>query len=564
MAQRYKKTASSALISKELQRQSGPGRPLKSTSEMLNEYGTAGSKLINGILYDEYIPELSFYNAPQTYDRMWRSDGTIAALIAAYVMPLRAAKWYIQPYDDSPDSLRMADFLHDNLWNFGTQTFDDFFQEAMSCIPFGFSWFEKIFDWIQTGEFVGKLGWHHFAFRHQATRYRYNTAMTTSAGGAHHRRLVSITQYAPPDYQEVDIPIEKCLLFSINKLGDIYDGRSVLRYAWTHYKIKQILYKIQGIGLERASMGVPYAGYLQQASDKTINYITQMLENLRVDDQASVQFDKNVVDIGFLQNHFDASALRDAIDHHDTKIMQSGLAQFVNLGTRSAGATGSYALSQNQSEMFLDALNGEGNTFASNFHMQGTQQLLRLNFGDTIPGYQMPMLAHGDIGQRAAIQLAQALNAFAQYGFLTPDPTTENTLRELLDLPERDEDFHEAMAEAALMQGPASSGDRAVNNAAPGTQKAGAVPGAPGAAGSGAGVSGNGNGQKTGFRNRGVSGAPTGTKQSGGLAAAEYDKMFTIYMSEMESLKKTATSWTPTRPSIRAAQTRRPYVLRGD
>lgn len=563
---------------KTLQKQSGPGRPLKSVTELLKEYGTAGTKLFAGVLSDEYLPELSFYQAPTTYDRMWRSDGTVSALVNAYMMPLRAAKWYVQPYDESPQALDQADFLHDNLWNFGTQTFDDFMREALSCLVYGFSIFEKIFDWIQVGDYVGKIGWHHFAYRHPQTRYRWNTEIVKTAGGATHRNLVSLTQFAPPDYRLVDIPVEKLLIFAVNKLGDNFDGISILRFAYTHWKVKQILYKIQGIGLERASIGVPYAGWLNNAPDSVIQYVTQMLENLRADDQASIQYDKNLVDIGFLQNHFDASGVAAAIEHHDTKIMQSGLAQFVNLGTRSSGVTGSYALSEDQSEMFLDALNGEANTFAGNFHMQATQQLIRLNFGADIPGMKMPKLAHGDIGQRSAIKLAQSLNAFAQYGFVSPDPRTENVLREFLDLPERDEDYHVVQAQSALNQSPFQSGSDQTPNAGPATptpgqltpqagqppQGKGRGPGTPGAAGNKKGVSGSGNGQRTGFRNKAISGAPVSARSTSGLSASERDTLYTTFMSELESLKRTATTWTPERPSTRYLRTRRPYVIRGD
>lgn len=553
-----------------IRRNDGPGRPIKSLSEMLSEKGISGTKNFSGVITDEYLPELSMYNSPQVYDKMRRSDGTVAALLAAYMMPLRAAKWFVQPYDETEESLKMADFVHDNLWGYGNQTFDDFFRQALTFLIYGFSWFEKIFDFIDGGEFDGMLGWHHFAFRYQNTRLYWNSDYVPTKNGAKHRKLVSVTQLAPPEYRMIDIPVEKLLVFSLNKEGDNYDGISLLRAVHPHWKIKQLLYRMQAIGLERAGMGVPYARWLTQGSQAVIDAVTSILENLRIDDQAAVQFDGSMVDIGFLENHFDAVAFKDAIEHHDSSILKAGLAQFVNLGTRTSGSTGSYSLSQDQSQMFLDALNGEANYFASEFHIQATQQLINFNYGN-VPHNQMPRLAHGDIGERAATKLAQALNSFAQYGFLTPDSRTENVLREFMDLPARDEDWRAEQANAALLQTVFPSGDGNAGgikgqpaNVPINQNKSGNVP-QPGKAGTGNGVSGGvgkqqGSGNRKGFRRQPVAGAQVGSKTQ--LSERDYDMLMTDYLATVESLKHDALDWQPERPSIRAARTRRPYVIR--
>jgi len=514
-----------------------------SITQMLRESGTSGTKNFSGILSDEYLPQLSFYQAPTVYNQMRRSDATIAALIAAYTMPLRAAKWYIQPHDDSPESLDYADFIHDNLWSFGTQTFDDFLREALTFLPFGFSWFEKVFSYIEDGDHKGKLGWDKFAFRYQTTRYRYNTKLVGNT-----RKLVSVTQFAPPDYHMTEIPVEKLLIFSHQKEGDNHDGIALLRSCYKHWYMKEKLYMLQVIGLERSAIGVPFAKYLQSASQDEINTITQMVENLRFDDQAAIQYDGNTVEIGYLANKFDNLGLQAAIEHHDTQIMKSGLAQFVNLGTRGAGTTGSYALSQDQSQMFLDALNGEANYFGSAFHLQATMELLQLNYKNVTPS-MMPRLSHGDIGQQALVKLAQALNSFAQYGFITPDPHTENVIREIMDLPPRDEDWRDE--QVALNQTPfPERDDNSIPNPA----------GVPGN-GIGAGTKGNagkqqGTKQKAGLRTKGLnSGKQIGSKSGGGLAAHEK------FAEALEEFKQTSNTWKPERPSIKAARTRRPYEI---
>lgn len=534
----------------------------RSISQMLSETGTSGTKNFSGIITDEYLPALSMYQAPLVYDKMRRSDGTVAALISAYTMPMRSSKWYIQPEDDSPQAVEYADFLHDNLWSYGEQTFDDFAREAFTYLPFGFSWFEKVFDWME-GPWQGKLGWWKFAFRYQNTRFRWNFKPTTGANGVIHRRFDSVTQFAPPDYQMVDIPAEKCMIFSHNREGDNLDGIALLRSVYKHWMIKDTLYKLQGIGLERASIGVPFARWLQDVAPDTLTYVTQMLENLRTDDQASIQFDGNEVEIGYLANKFDAQAMQLAIEHHDGKILESGLAQFVNLGTRSSGTTGSYALSDSQSQMFLDALNGEANYFASGFHRQGTMQLMEYNF-PAIERALMPRLAHGDIGNRGVNNLAMAVNAFAQYGFLSPDPRTENMIRQVIDFPERDEDYHIQQAMDALNAdtGPEEGPVNTTKKAQPTTPPNAAEGGGQSSGGKGSQIKRNIQKKPQGSQVKSVSGTQVGANSVSKLSEAGRDKAYTGFMAAIEDAKKTARTWVPDRPSVAMAKQRRAYEIR--
>jgi len=543
-------------------RQDVGGKPI---SQMLSESGVSGTKNFSGIISDEYLPALSAYQAPIVYDQMRRSDATVAALIASYCMPLRSSKWYIQPFDDSPASIRMADFLHDNLWSYGDQTFDGFAREAFNYLPFGFSVFEKVFDWME-GEWEGKLGWFKFAYRYQNTRWRWNFDPVRGPGGVIHRRFTSMTQLAPPDYHMTDIPAAKLVVFSHNKEGDNLDGISLLRPTYKHWLIKDILYKIQGIGLERAAVGVPYARYLMDVAPATIEYVKSMLTNLRIDDQAYVAFDGNEVEIGFLDGKFNAEALQLAIEHHDEQIIKSGLAQFVNLGTRSSGTTGSYALSEAQSQMFLDALNGEANYVASEFHLQATMQLLEHNFPN-VDRSKMPRLAHGDIGQRALNNMAMALNAFAQYGFLSPDPRTENVLRAIMDLPERDEDYHQQVAMDALEATAQAANDTLLNTTKPNsTPDDSQQPQSAKAKGAASGGKGSqvqrAVAPRPKMRNKSVGGAAVGANSVANMSEKDRERAYVTFMSEIEAMKNTALNWHPERPSDKAARQRRPYEIR--
>ena len=134
-------------------------------------------------------------------------------------------------------------------------------------------------------------------------------------------------------------------------------------------------------------------------------------------------------------NKLDGAPMDNAIHYHNTQILLSQLAQFLLLGSKSVG---SYALSSDQSELFQQAINAKANYVAEVFNLDpGFPTLCRFNF----PGLKqedLPKLQHGDIGQRALERLGRTLQALGQWGFLTPDDPTEDRIRQMLDLPQRE------------------------------------------------------------------------------------------------------------------------------
>jgi len=358
-----------------------------------------------------------------------RFDATSSALYKSVELPLRSCRWFVNPASDTPDAMSMADFAHDNLWEFGGQSMDDIIRLALQCLPFGFAWLEILYDYIDQGPWSGKVGWYQLAWRSQATLWRWNMDYV---GGR--RQLVSATQLAPPFYQQIEIPRSKLLIFSNDQEGDNYAGYSLFRPAWKSYIIRDRLYRIQAIGLERAYMGVPVADLPEGYSDDLRDLARSIVESLRTDEQAGVI---KPLDLGLeiLKGELQGPAMQQAIAHHNRQILLSQLAQFLDLG--SGQASGAYALSSDHSELFLNAIAAKGNYIAQVINQEpGLPSLMRFNFPN-VDREQLPRLQHGDIGQKALDRLGRALQALGQWGFLTPDDATEDRLRQMLDLPER-------------------------------------------------------------------------------------------------------------------------------
>lgn len=399
----------------------------------LSELGVSGTRILSGIPFEEFNPDLaSGVKAFNAYNQM-RFDATCAAGYKAVELPIRSAEHFIEPASDDPRDVEKADFIHHNLFEFGSQSMDDVVRLALTMLPFGFSWSEIIYGLIDRGEFAGKVGWDRFAWRSQLTKWRWNMGEVNGR-----QELLSITQLAPPYYAQIDIPRNKSLLFINDQEGDNYDGWSMFRPAYKNYFYRDTLYKVQAIGLERAYMGIPVMKLLGNFSGEMKDLALSIVQGLRTDDNVGVTLPADAMELEMLRTTLGAGKeMQDAIVYHDRQILKSMLAQWLDLGA--AGSSGSWALSNDHSELFLYAINAKANYFDEVLNLNpGIPQLIRFNFPDWQTS-EMPRLTHGRIGQQSLEALGRTLMALGKFGFVTPDDATEDAFRQMLDLPEREE-----------------------------------------------------------------------------------------------------------------------------
>lgn len=394
----------------------------------MREIGISGTKIFAGIVSEEVVPQLQGFNAYRTYSGM-RMDATGSAILQSIALPIRSSRWYVDPASDSEQDVTMADFIHSQLFEFGSMGFDESIRLALGCLWAGFSAMELIYRYIDSGPFKGKIGWDSFQWRSPATKWRWQLEWVNNR-----RQLTAMIQLAPPRYQTVPIPRNKLLLFVNDQEGDDWDGVSLLRYAWKDYFFRDALYRIRAIGLERGYMGIPIASVPTEYTDRQIQAAQQIVQTLRVDEQAGVVKTEDIA-LQVLHNALNGTEMDNAIHYHNRQMLMAALAQFLDLG---AGGTGTYALSSDQSELFLYAITAKANYVSDVLnHDPGVAQLIRFNYPNVTPDHY-PKVQHGDIGQRSLDKLGRSLMALGAYGFLTPDDQTEDRLRQMLDLPERE------------------------------------------------------------------------------------------------------------------------------
>jgi phage gp29-like protein len=346
---------------------------------------------------------------------MERSDAQIKATLLMLELPIRSTSWYIKPADNSRKAKKIADFVEDSLFN--KINFDDFVKESTTMFTYGHSVFEKVY-----AKDKSNLIWSKFATRPQSTLYDF---VYDACGNLTEIEQLLITNA----WQKIKIPTDKLIVFSHDmKQGD-YRGRSALRAAYKHWSIKDFLYKITNIGIERNLVGTPKVTLPENYSDDDYEVAKRIVTSLRSNEYGGVTMPP-----GFLLELFEGKrTLMDVlpyIEYQDLLISRSILAQFMNLGGGKSG--GSYSLSQDQSGLFLMMLGAIAKSLANTINESAIKQLVKYNFNSDL----YPKLCFRPLG---SYKILETLKLLTDGKLIIPDKNLEEYIRDMLELPEKSE-----------------------------------------------------------------------------------------------------------------------------
>lgn len=392
--------------------------PQPTAQDLLTEWGSTGTIIVGGILSNvDYNPELTGTARVLVYDQMRKSDATVRAALLAVKLPIMAANWYIKEFSQSARDIAIKKFIEEQLFNSMDISWNDWLRHCMNYLDYGSMLFEKVFETLPNG----MIGWKKFAPRLTNTIYRWRMPDNVTEG---------VTQIIPTGGLR-GIPIWKIMAFINEQEGEDYEGISILRAAYQAWYFKNALYKIDAIATERQGAGIPYVKIPPNASDSDRNTINELLQNLRTNEQSNLQVPVGW-DVGFMDTKGSAvKTAKDMILHYDRQISKSVLAQFIELGGTS---TGSFALSSDQSQLFLLAEKAHANKIQGILNTDAIRELCNLNFN--IENNQYPTLEYGRIGNVDVEKLSFALYRLAAGGLISASPELEQYLTNVLDIPE--------------------------------------------------------------------------------------------------------------------------------
>lgn len=327
------------------------------------------------------IPSLKTISGKIKVFNMMRMNSTVSGILLAFKSLCQTPKLLVNENPDDPNRERAkkrAKFLQECLNDMQTP-FSDVVGEILDMLDMGFKIMIPQFK-ARTGYdtdpnfnsryYDGKIGWKSFMPIDPETIEKWNTPR-----GGGYLALTGITQRVPETAEQLQIPRSRMLLFRTISSNNDPTGKSLLEGAYLDWVDLVDANKIQMTGLRRSLEGIPYARiHSKMAADAknnesaraAIKAVKKAVINLdaRKDEGFILPADRDetgnlLAEVRIMGNSEGGgnSKIQDAkiiIDSKEQSIARSMLAQFMTL----QGKGGSYALSKNQSEVFINSLKG--------------------------------------------------------------------------------------------------------------------------------------------------------------------------------------------------------------
>lgn len=305
------------------------------------EVGTSTVGSLPSLLQGEFIDVSKIKVAD--FKKMLDNDGTVQALYNTIVMPILGSNWSIESDEDTPDgnkqSQKVEEWLRTPPHKGGMSTpFDLVIAQALRGVVEGYSGFEKVLE-IKDGYIV---------FRKIAWRDPTTIAILADPRGGFNG--FKQRAFIGDKYEEVTIPLERAFLYTYGKEFHNLKGRSAFTSAYSSYDKKRRLYYLSEQQAQSDALKIKVVTGKEKANQDELDATVEAVDELGF--KATVGL-PNGYSLTALNNN-GAMDLLPLIEHHNAEMARSVLAMFILLGTGSK--TGSYSLSQDQSDFFIQAL----------------------------------------------------------------------------------------------------------------------------------------------------------------------------------------------------------------
>lgn len=418
-----------------------------------DEQGASGVVNLSGFLQPlEYKRDLAGRHGLEVFEQMRSSDGAVQEALAHFTSPIRNATWDVEPASDQEEDLIVAEATRRAFFEWPEQPFSEYIDQALDYLVFGHMPFELVWhvvdDDLEVPIKVTKPGpagqapveetrtiptrqwltFQRFAQRLPFTIWRWNVDGS---------QLVSITQqvWKNEGFEQVDIPEDQLVVYVNQKRGDDWSGRSLLRSAYKHFVMKEIVEKIEIVALERLGVGilVGYPSADRHSDSATMAKLEAILKDIRAGTHTYIvapgpkMMGAAQGTDGFLFEILTPSGtppdFKGAKEYHRGEIKGSMLVRFSELGH---GQTGARAVGDVQSEVWKDGLHAIARHVAE-VNDDPIRRFVQANF----PGVQrFPKLVAHDIESRSLTEFADAHSKLVSSGAVEPDRAYRAFVRE--------------------------------------------------------------------------------------------------------------------------------------
>ena len=283
-------------------------------NKLMQELGIARDSIISAYEVEENPDDLK----PEDYIAMQSNDGEVQAIVRLLTLPIKATPFHILPAKgDKGERDFIEHVLLDPPESGGMTTPLPFIIADMTRAVFeGFRLYEKVAKVIESGDYKGKISWKKLAPRDAQT-----VDLKTDKNGG----FAGAVQIAVSGIKlsNIELPPEKCMLYTFQKEKHWLYGESILRAAYYHYDKKHKLYYISHKKAEIEALGLKILKINQTLTpaDRTAaeNVVDTIGINSRITLPPGVELE---VERG--SGGYDPLPL---IDHHNTQMSRSALTQ---------------------------------------------------------------------------------------------------------------------------------------------------------------------------------------------------------------------------------------------
>ena len=417
---------------------------------LLNDASAWGyGALIDALL--EQIPELVWPRSIQMYGRM-RRDPQLTAVIAAYTLAIRRARWAVDPAGCRDEVVaQVADDL--GLPVLGTDeaptgarrrafTFAEHLRLALLDLTFGHMPFEQTYT-----EAAGR--WRLAMVAERMPQTIGDVKLNRDGTINYVEQQAYLGNAALPRITTSD----RRLVWYVNdREGSNYFGTSLLRPSYGPWLIKDQVLRVHATSIRRFGMGIPEVTAPVGATPQQVAEAQRLAAGVRVTEHAGVGLPNGfTMTLRGLQGTVpDAVAF---ITYLDRQMTRSTLTSLLDMATAERGAR---SLGETVMDLMVYSQQAVADAHADAATRQIVVPLVDANWGEDEPA---PQIVVGDVG--ADLELtAQDIFWLTSYAALTPEPELENWIRQRYGIPTLDgADLAKLRADAAAQKTSTAGGE---------------------------------------------------------------------------------------------------------
>ena len=395
----------------------------------------SGTEIHSNVFNEEYLGTLANAEiAYDIYDKMFRSDYQVKRVVWAIMSPILSATFeYVPEDDEDEEQIRQATFKN-NLWNKNNvDGWDNVLIQILSYLIFGFALFED-FGYVHNDEDLGRV-----ITMKSIGLLRQSTIREWDIQQAEIKRVRQVANVNGEIFDEW-IPGDR-LKYLVNfKLGDNYEGISILRHVYGNYIRKDLLLRLDMIGNEKMAIGTPvlFANKSVLNNEQKMEDLEELLSSYCGHEQQYIILDeafkgRRDEEPGFRieKGSYDSKSVQDAIQREDGKMMDSILASFLDIGVYRSGGN-----SQNEGQMdvFFNSLMSIAKKIKT-FRDPIAHKYYVANYGE--PKKRLDTTISG-LTLDDSKDMMEVLRGYTQADIIRADDDLERHARKQLRLPKKD------------------------------------------------------------------------------------------------------------------------------